>query len=99
MVKVRWKFERGEVYLEVEHPNNFNVLYYYWFPKIGNKKFHPRQIFTRRINWETHKNNLIPHITSSEGWIEGELGDHVLDKLGIIIYTSIEFCEQLSKAC
>lgn len=98
MVKVRWKFERGKVYLEV-------VLgytrYYYWFPKAGlHKRFHPSQIFTRSIHFPAYKDNLIQYYAIDSDWIEGELEDKIVrKKLGICALTEEEYYEQLSKAC
>lgn len=98
MVKVRWKFERGKVYLEVilEH-----TKYYYWFPKAGlHKRFHLRQIFTRSIHFPAYKDNIIRHYAKDCNWIEGELEDKIVrKKLGILILTEAEYYEQLSKAC
>lgn len=99
MVRIRWKFWRGKVYLEV-HANN--CLYFYWFYKIGlHKKFHPRQIFTRKnINFRAHRGNFIYKYMERTCWIEGELEDKIVkEKLGIQILTETELYEQLAKAC
>jgi len=98
MVKVKWKFERGRVYLEV---GVLGTKYYYWFPKVGlHKRFHPRQIFYRPIHHKAYKDNLISHYVKAEGWIEGELDDKIVrEKLGILVLTEEDYYEQLSKAC
>lgn len=99
MVRIRWKFWRGKVYLEI-HANN--CLYFYWFSKIGlHKKFHSRQIFTRKnTNFKAHKDDLIYNYMERTGWIEGELEDRIVkEKLGIQILTETELYEQLAKAC
>jgi len=98
MVKVKYKFERGGVYLKVVVLGRSN---YYWFPKAGlHKRFHPRQIFSRPIYHKAYKDNLIPHYVKAEGWIEGELDDKIVrEKLGILILTEAEYYEQLGKAC
>jgi hypothetical protein len=98
MVKVKYKFERGRVYLEV---GVLGSKYYYWFPKVGlHKRFHPRQIFSRPIHHKAYRDSLISHYVKAEGWIEGELDDKIVrDKLGILILTEAEYYEQLSKAC
>ena len=98
MVKVKYKFERGKVYLEV---GVLGTKYYYWFPKVGlHKRFHPRQIFSRPIHHKAYKDNLISHYVKAEGWIEGELDDKIVrEKLGILVLTEAEYYEQLSKAC
>ena len=98
MVKVKWKFERGKVYLEV---GVLGSKYYYWFPKVGlHKRFHPRQIFYRPIHHKAYKDNLISHYVKAEGWIEGELDDKIVrEKLGILVLTEEDYYEQLSKAC
>ena len=98
MVKVKYKFERGRVYLEV---GVLGSKYYYWFPKVGlHKRFHPRQIFCRPIHHKAYKDNLISHYVKAEGWIEGELDDKIVrEKLGILVLTETEYYEQLSKAC
>lgn len=98
MVKVKYKFERGRVYLEV---GVLGTKYYYWFPKVGlHKRFHPRQIFSRPIHHKAYKDNLISHYVKAEDWIEGELDDKIVrEKLGIQALTWEEYYEQLSKAC
>ena len=85
MVRVRWKLRCGKVYLEV-HANN--CLYFYWFSKIGlHKKFHPRQIFTRKnTNFKAHRDNFIYNYMERTSWVEGELGDRIVkEKLGILV--------------
>jgi len=98
MVKIRWKLNRGGVYLSLRV---LGQVVYYWFPKRGrHKRFHPRSIFTRQINHSSYKDPLIPRCVSAEGWIEGEIGDEVVKKkLGIQVLTWEEFYDQLGKAC
>jgi hypothetical protein len=98
MVKVKYKFERGKVYLEV---GVLGSKYYYWFPKVGlHKRFHPRQIFSRPIHHKAYRDSLIPHYVSKHDWKEGELDDKIVrEKLGILVLTEEEYYEQLSKAC
>lgn len=98
MVKVKYKFERGRVYLEV---GVLGSKYYYWFPKVGlHKRFHPRQIFSRHIHHKVYRNSSVPYYVGKEGWKEGELKDEVVrDKLGILVITEADYYEQLSKAC
>ena len=98
MVKVKYKFERGRVYLEV---GVLGSKYYYWFPKVGlHKRFHPRQIFSRPIHHKAYRDSLIPHYVSKHDWKEGELKDELVrEKLGILVLTEAEYYEQLSKAC
>lgn len=98
MVKIKWKLERGKVYLKLEV---LKETIYYWFPKRGHhKRFHLRSIFTRQINHSAYKDPFISRCISAEGWIEGELEDRIVkEKLGIQILTETELYEQLSKAC
>ena len=98
MVKVRWKLERGRVYLEVTVLGNSS---YYWFPKVGlHKRFHPRQIFTRSIHHKAYRDPLTPRYVSKYNWKEGKLKDELVrEKLGILVLTEAEYYEQLSKAC
>lgn len=98
MVKIRWKLDRGKVYLELEV---LKEAVYYWFPKKGHyKRFHPRSIFTRQINHSSYKDPLIPKYVEDRGWIEGEIEDKVIkEKLGIQALTWEEFYDQLGKAC
>ena len=98
MVKIRWKLERGRVYLKLEVLGN---AVYYWFPKRGhNKRFHPRSIFTRQINHSSYKDPNIPRYVEARGWVEGKIRDEVVkEKLGIQALTWEEFYDQLGKAC
>ena len=98
MVKVKYKFERGKVYLEV---SVLGSKYYYGFPKVGlHKRFHPRQIFSRHIHHKAYRDSLIPHYVSKHDWKEGKLEDKIVrEKLGIRILTETDYYEQLSKAC
>jgi len=98
MVKVKYKFERGRVYLEV---GVLGSKYYYGFPKVGlHKRFHPRQIFYRPIYHKAYRDPFIPRYVSDKSWVEGEIGDRLIkEKLGISALTWEEFYEQLSKAC
>ena len=98
MVKVKWKLDRGKVYLELEV---LGQAVYYGFPKRGcHKRFHPRSIFTRQINHSSYKDLLIPRYVSARGWVEGEIRDEVVkEKLGIPALTWEEFFDQLGKAC
>jgi hypothetical protein len=96
MVKARWKFERGKVYLELDV---LNKLVYYWFPKSSiHKRFHPRQIFTRNIMHKAYRDSNIPRYVSAKGWIEGELDDSLVwDKLGLANWSI--YYDALAKAC
>ena len=86
MVKVKYKFERGKVYLEI---GVLGIKYYYWFSKVGlHKRFHPRQIFSRSINHKAYSDSLVPYYVGKEGWKEEELKDEVVrNKLGILVLT------------
>ena len=69
MVKVKYKFERGKVYLEV---GVLGSRYYYWFPKVGlHKRFHLRQIFSRPVHHKAYRDPLIPYYVSKRDWKEG----------------------------
>ena len=85
MVRVRWKLEREKVYLELEV---LGEAIYYWFPKKGtHKRFHPRQIFTRQINHQAYRDDLIG-LWNKKDWIDGELKDKIVrNKLGITTLT------------
>ena len=98
MVKVKYKFGRGKIYLEV---GVLGSKYYYWFPKVGlHKRFHLRQIFYRPIHHKAYRDYLIPHYVRKHGWKEEELKDELVrEKLGILVLTEAEYYEQLSKAC
>ena len=98
MVKVKYKFERGKVYLEV---GVLGSKYYYWFPKVGlHKRFHPRQIFTRPLLHKAYSDPNLPYYAGKSGWKEGELKDELVkEKLGILVLTEADYYEQLSKAC
>jgi hypothetical protein len=95
---VKWKLERGRVYLKLEV---LKETVYYWFPKRGHhKRFHPRSIFTRQINHSAYKDSFISRCISADGWIEGEIGDEIIKKrLKIPALTWEEFYDQLGKAC
>jgi hypothetical protein len=97
MVKVKWKLGRERVYLKIEV---LGEAVYYWFPKRGHhKRFHPRSIFTRQIHYPSYRDRFLPEYISTEGWIEGEIGDRLIkEKLGIQALTWVEFYEQLRKA-
>jgi hypothetical protein len=98
MVTVKWKFDRGKVYLEVVV---FGGSRYYWFPKSGlHKRFHPRQIFTRPLLHKAYSDPILPYYAGESGWKVGELKDEVVrKKLGILILIEAAYYEQLSKAC
>lgn len=98
MVKVKYKFEREKVYLELEV---FGGSKYYWFPKVGlHKKFHPRQIFSRSLLHHAYLDPLIPYYVGKGGWKEGELKDELVkEKLRVLVLTEADYYEQLSKAC
>ena len=98
MVKVKYKFEHNKVYLKIVV---LGVNRYYWFPKAGlNKRFHPRQLFSRSIRHKAYKDNLIPYYTNGDGWVEAELSDKIVkEKLRITVLTETEYYEQLAKAC
>ena len=95
---VRWKLERGRVYLKLEV---LRETIYYWFPKRGHhKRFHPCSIFTRQINHSAYKDSFISRCISADGWIEGELSDEIIKKrLKIPVLTWEEFYDQFGKAC
>ena len=100
MVKIKWKLDRGRVFLELEV---LKEVVYYWFPKRGhNKRFRLRSIFTRQINHSAYKDPfLVPRFAAgTKGWEEGEIEDKLIkEKLGIQALTWEEFYDQLGKAC
>lgn len=85
MVKIKWKLEREKLYLAIYTYNYYDTVIYYWFPKKNtNKRFHPKQIFTRDIEFTAYRDGMIRYIVSSEGWKEDTLSDNIVEsKLGL----------------